>query len=361
MDPREGDIGGIRAAASLSCPIDRAFEVPNATQRQLIMSPSTVLVTGGAGYIGAQTCKALASSGYMPVVYDNLVNGHKDAVRWGPFEHGDVLDRSRLDEVIRKHQPKAVLHFAAFAYVGESTIDPAKYYRNNVFGSLTLLEAVRDHGIAHFVFSSSCALYGVPATLPITEETPPHPINPYGRSKLFVEQMLEDFQSAYGLQWIALRYFNAAGADPDGDLGEDHDPETRIVPLALWAAMGKREKFTIFGTDYDTPDGTCIRDYIHVGDLADAHVRALRALESGLPSGPFNLGVGQGASVREVVQAVEQVTGLPVPVEEVARREGDPAVLISDASRARSVLGWKPARTCLTDIVETAWKWHRSR
>ena len=320
-----------------------------------------VLVTGGAGYIGAHTCKALAAAGYTPVVYDNLVRGHKKYARWGPFEYGDILDRFRLDKVIGKHRPQAVLHFAAFAYVGESLADPGKYYRNNVAGSLTLLEAVRDHGIPNFVFSSSCAVYGAPVELPITEETPTLPISPYGTSKLMVEQMLRDFRGAHGLSWIALRYFNAAGADPDGELGEDHDPETRLVPLVLEAAMGRRDRFAVFGTDYDTPDGTCIRDYIHVSDLADAHVRALKGLESGVPSQPLNLGTGTGASVRQVIQTVERVTGLAVPVEEMSRREGDPAVLISDASRARTVLGWEPALPDLNDIVETAWHWHRSR
>lgn len=320
-----------------------------------------VLVTGGAGYIGSHTCKALAASGYIPVVYDNLATGHRAAVRWGPFEHGDILDRTRLDEVIARHNPQAVIHFAAVTYVGESVADPGKYYRNNVAGSLSLLEAMRDHGIGRIIFSSSCAIYGTPGKLPISEDTPKRPINPYGMSKLIVEQMLGDFRTAHGLNWIALRYFNAAGDDPDCEIGEDHDPETRIVPLALDAASGRLGKLTIFGADYDTPDGTCIRDYAHVSDLAAAHIGALRALENGSPSEAFNLGIGKGFSVREVIKAVQDVTGHAVPVEIGPRREGDPAVLVSDGSRARRMLGWNPAFTELVNIVRTAWSWHQRK
>ncbi len=318
----------------------------------------SVLVTGGAGYIGSQTCKAMAAAGYRPVVYDNLVNGHAWAVKWGPFEYGDILDRARLDEVLAKHKPHAVIHFAAYAYVGESVDDPAKYYRNNVVGSLTVLQAARDHGIENFVFSSSCAAYGVPTKIPITEDAPLEPINPYGTSKVVVERMLRDFSAAYGLKWIALRYFNAAGCDPDGEVGEAHIPETRVIPLALDAAEGLCE-FTVFGNDYDTPDGTCIRDYIHVADLASGHVSALRALEGGLESDVFNLGVGRGYSVGEIIETVEQVTGKKVPVVLGARRDGDPAILIGDARKARKNLGWRPAYEGLPDIVHTAWNWRR--
>jgi len=320
-----------------------------------------VLVTGGAGYIGSHTCKALAAAGYTPVAYDNLVSGHRRAVQWGPFEHGDVLDQARLDEVIAAHKPDAVLHFSAFAYVGESVVNPGKYYRNNVAGSLALLQAMQRRGIDRMVFSSSCAVYGVPDQLPITEQTPRKPINPYGMSKFMVEQMLADFQVAYGLQWVALRYFNAAGADPDGEIGEDHDPETHVIPLILETVAGLRKSVTIMGTDYDTPDGTCVRDYVHVSDLADAHVQALAALENGFRPGALNLGVGKGHSVREVIGAVERVAGCKVPVVTGPRREGDPAILVSDARRARDVLGWKPRFPRLDDIVRSAWNWQQKK
>jgi UDP-arabinose 4-epimerase len=318
-----------------------------------------VLVTGGAGYIGSHTCKALAAAGYRPVSYDNMSYGHEWAVQWGPLEVGDILNRARLDAVIVKHQPIAVLHFAAFAYVGESVTNPGKYFRNNVAGSLTLLEAVRDHGIKHFVFSSTCATYGIPDTSPIREDTPQRPINPYGASKLMVERMLSDFGSAHSLTWTALRYFNAAGGDVDGRVGESHDPETHLIPLVLDAASGRRPHVTIFGTDYDTADGTCVRDYIHVNDLADAHVAALSAQLRGAPSDVFNLGNGLGFSVRQVVNAVERITGQKVPVQLGARRAGDPAVLISDAAKARVQLGWQPKLPDLDAIIRTAWAWHQ--
>lgn len=321
----------------------------------------TILVTGGAGYIGSHACKALAAAGYTPVTFDSLVYGHEWAAKWGPLERGDIADRARLDEVIRRYAPAAILHFAAFAYVGESVTDPAKYYRNNVTGSLTLLEAARDHGIEKFVFSSTCATYGKPDVLPIVETTPQQPINPYGFTKLVVEQMLRDFGTAHGLRSVILRYFNASGCDPDGEIGEDHDPETHLIPLALYAAAGTRPDITIFGTDYDTPDGTCIRDYVHVSDLADAHVKALQALEKGIRSDVFNLGNGKGFSVREVVDSVERITGRPVPVVHGQRRAGDPAVLISDASKARECLGWQARFTGIDRIVGDAWAWYRPR
>jgi UDP-arabinose 4-epimerase len=320
-----------------------------------------VLVTGGAGYIGSHTCKVLARQSYLPIAFDNLSSGHTWAAKWGPLEKGDILDRAALDRVIEKYRPCACLHFAAFAYVGESVSNPGKYYRNNVAGSLTLLEALRDHGIDQFVLSSTCATYGVPDKVPIDETLPQAPINPYGASKLMVERMLADFQAAHGLRSIALRYFNAAGADPDGEIGEDHDPETHLLPLVLDAACGDREAIMVFGTDYETPDGTCIRDYIHVTDLAEAHVLALMALEQGLRHRAFNLGNGRGYSVREVIASVERVTGLPVPVRFGERRPGDPARLISNSMRAATELQWKPHITALDEIISTAWEWHKRR
>ena len=318
-----------------------------------------VLVTGGAGYIGSHACKALAAVGYLPVAFDNLIYGHEGAVRWGPLEVGDILDRARLDEVIARYEPAAIMHFAAFAYVGESVAEPGKYYRNNAAGSLNLLEAARDSGIASFVFSSTCATYGTPDRIPVSENARQDPINPYGASKLMVERMLADFGRAHGLKSAALRYFNAAGADPDAEIGEDHDPETHLIPLALDAAAGRRGPLTVFGTDYDTPDGTCIRDYIHVSDLADAHVKALEALDGGMPSGAFNLGLGRGFSVREVISAAERETGLEVPVNFGPRRPGDPAALIGDPARAREALGWRPQFTEIGEILRTAWAWHK--
>lgn len=318
-----------------------------------------ILVTGGAGYIGSHVCKALARAGYTPVTYDNFTYGHEWAVKWGPLEKGGICDRNRLDEVLTRYRPQAAMHFAAFAYVGESVSDPAKYYRNNVYGSLSLLEALRDHGINNFVFSSTCATYGVPDQIPIPETQAQRPINPYGASKLMVEQMLCDFEIAHAIKWIALRYFNAAGADPDNEIGEAHDPETHLIPLVLDAASGRRENITVFGADYDTRDGTCIRDYIHVTDLAEAHVLALQALERGAPSAAYNLGNGTGYSVSEVVAAARRVTGIDIPTVMSGRRPGDPATLVGDASRARAELGWQPRFFELDQIVGTAWAWHQ--
>jgi UDP-arabinose 4-epimerase len=322
---------------------------------------NAVLVAGGAGYIGSHSCKALSKAGYLPVTYDNLVYGHDWAVKWGPLELGDILDRGRLDAVIERYKPRAIMHFAAFTYVGESVANPGKYYRNNVAGSLNLIEAARDHGIGGFVFSSTAAVYGIPDRQPIAEDTPLRPMNPYGVSKLTVEHMLADFGHAHGLKSIALRYFNAAGADPESEIGEDHDPESHLIPLALDAVLGRRDAITVFGTDYDTPDGTCVRDYIHVSDLADAHVKALEALRPGAPSVAYNLGSGRGFSVREIIAAAGEATGQTVPVTYGARRSGDPAQLVSDATRAREALGWKPRFTDLGDILSTAWAWHRRK
>jgi UDP-arabinose 4-epimerase len=320
---------------------------------------TNILVTGGAGYIGAHACKALAAAGYTPVTFDNLSTGHRHAVRWGPFEPGDILDRARLAAVLERYRPAAVVHFAAVAYVGESVADPAKYYRINAMGSLCLLEAMRDHGIRDMVFSSSCAVYGTPLSLPIFEDAPLRPINPYGRSKMIVEHMLQDFAAAYGLRSVALRYFNAAGDDPDCEAGEDHRPETRIIPLVLDAASGRSPHFTVFGTDYDTPDGTCIRDYVHVSDLASAHVLALRTLQRDPGARAVNLGLGRGHSVREVIGAAERATGLKVPVVNAPRRSGDPPRLISGSHAAQALLGWTPLWTDMDKIVASAWAWHR--
>jgi UDP-arabinose 4-epimerase len=318
-----------------------------------------VLVTGGAGYIGSHACKALSRAGYLPVTYDSLVYGHEWAVKWGPLERGDILDRRRLDDVIEQYRPAAIMHFAAFAYVSESVSNPGKYYRNNVVGSLNLLEAARDHGVQQFIFSSTCATYGIPDKLPITEDAPQRPINPYGASKLMVERMITDFGAAHDLRSVILRYFNAAGADRDGEIGESHDPETHLVPLVLDAASGRRTDVTIFGTDYATKDGTCVRDYIHVSDLADAHVKALDYLSAGGSSGVYNLGNGTGFTVQEVIDAVEKVSGVTVSTRYGDCRAGDPGVLISDASNARRHLGWQPSLTDLNDIIETAWAWHQ--
>ena len=319
--------------------------------------PLNILVTGGAGYIGSHTCKALAAAGFMPVAYDNLVFGHEWAVKWGPLARGDILDRGRLEEVFRQYKPSAIVHFAAYAYVGESVEQPAKYYKNNVTGTLTLLEAMRDHGVEQMVYSSTCATYGRPQMIPIPEHHPQNPVNPYGASKLMVEQILADFSAAYGLRSISLRYFNAAGADADGEIGEDHDPETHLIPLVLQTAAGKRPNITIYGTDYDTPDGTCIRDYVHVSDLAEAHVLALKALSSNGSSASYNLGTGRGFSVREVIQTAHSVTGRVIPVREGPRRPGDPPRLVADATRANTELGWTPKYADLNQIVKSAWSW----
>ena len=316
-----------------------------------------ILVTGGAGYVGSHACKALAATGHEPIVYDNLVNGHRRFVRWGPFEEGDILDAQRLDAVMATHKPDAVMHFAAHAYVGESVTDPGKYYRNNVAGTLTVLEAMRDHNIKKMVFSSTCATFGIPEQSPIDEDAPQRPINPYGASKLMIERMLADFHAAHGLGFASLRYFNAAGADPDGEIGENHDPETHLIPLVLQTASEKQPYITIFGDDYPTLDGTCIRDYIHVTDLADAHVLALAYLADGGPSLAFNLGTGQGHSVRQVIDAAKAVTGRAIPEVIAPRRSGDPPELVASPGRVRRILGWKPQYSALEGMISTAWNW----
>jgi UDP-glucose-4-epimerase GalE len=317
-----------------------------------------ILVTGGAGYVGSHACKALAAAGYTPVVYDNLGRGHRELVRWGPLEVGDLADRARLDAVFARHRPEAVMHFAAFAYVGESVQDPALYYRNNVGGTLELVEAARRAGVGALVFSSTCSTYGVPERMPIDEDTPQRPINPYGATKLVIERMLADYGTAYGLRSASLRYFNAAGCDPDGETGELHDPETHIIPRVLMAATGEIGHVEVFGTDYPTPDGTCLRDYVHVADLAQGHVQALDYLKRGGTTTAVNLGTGRGFSVREVIAAAEQVTARRIPVREAPRRPGDPPVLVADPARARALLGFAPRYTELAPIVATAWRWH---
>jgi len=321
----------------------------------------TVLVTGGAGYIGSHACKALGAAGFLPVAFDNLHRGHRELVRWGPLEVGDLNEPGRVAAVIEKHDPVAVMHFAALAYVGESVAEPERYYLNNVAGSAALLQAMRAMAQPLIVFSSTCAIYGEPEAVPIAEDHPQRPLSPYGHTKRMVEQMLADMESAHGFRFVALRYFNAAGADPDGETGELHDPETHLVPLALQTAAGRLEKLKVFGDDYPTPDGTCIRDYIHVSDLADAHVAALRHLLGGGGSLGLNLANGNGFSVREVVECVERVTGRAVPVEVAGRRAGDPPSLVGDASRARRMLGWKPRLTSLDDIVRSAWEFGQNR
>lgn len=317
----------------------------------------TVLVTGGAGYVGAHSCLALAEAGFRPVVYDNLSNGHARAVQWGPLEEGDIRDGARLDDVIARHQPIAVLHFAALIEVGESVKSPGRFYDNNVGGALRLIESARRGGIDKLVFSSTCATYGDPVRVPMDETHPQSPLNPYGRTKLIIEQALADYDAYAGFRSVSLRYFNAAGADEEGRIGESHEPETHAIPLALQTALGLRERFSLFGDDYDTRDGTAVRDYVHVLDLADAHVRALRYLLAGGKTTAFNLGTGTGTTVGELVAAIHRTTNRPLPVHVTARRPGDAPCLVADSARAKTVLGWEPRRN-LDEIVRSAWRWH---
>ncbi len=325
---------------------------------------ATVLVTGGAGYIGSHTVLALQAAGHTPLVLDNLVFGHRELVEdvlQAELVVGDMGDRPLLDRLFHDRAIDAVMHFSAFAYVGESVTHPAKYYRNNVAATLTLLEAMVAAQISRFLFSSTCATYGIPTTVPIPEDHPQNPINPYGRSKWMVEQMLADFGKAYGLQSVCFRYFNAAGADPLGRLGEDHNPETHLIPLLLLTALGHRSHLELYGTDYPTPDGTCIRDYVHVTDLAQAHVLGLEYLLAGHPTTVFNLGNGNGFSVREAIAAAEAITGRPIPIQTAPRRPGDPPILVGSSDRARRVLGWVPTYPDLQDMVAHAWQWHQHR
>ncbi|MGD2186696.1 MAG: UDP-glucose 4-epimerase GalE [Desulfobacterales bacterium] len=318
-----------------------------------------ILVTGGAGYIGSHCCKELSKKGFHPITIDNLVYGHKNFVRWGEFFQGDVGDPAQLKECLSQHKIDAVMHFAAYAYVGESVEDPIKYYENNLRNTIQLLHAVLENDIKYVVFSSTCSTYGNPRKIPIDEDHPLNPINPYGKTKRMIEEILEDYQAAYGLKYISLRYFNAAGADPDAEVGEDHDPETHLIPLVLDAAAGKREVIKVFGTDYETPDGTCIRDYIHVSDLAQAHILALQQLMGGGDSSVYNLGNGQGFSVLEIIERARKITGKNITIENSDRRAGDPPVLIASNEKATKELGWKPQYADIDDIISTAWRWHQ--
>jgi UDP-glucose-4-epimerase GalE len=317
-----------------------------------------ILVTGGAGYIGSHTAKLLGAAGHEPVIFDDLSQGHEWAVQWGPLERGSLSDPRRLAEVFAGRTIDAVVHFAASALVGESMTNPAKYFQNNTVGTLNLLNAMREAGVGTIVFSSTCATYGDPVRVPIDETHPQSPVNPYGESKLMVEKILRWYGDSYGLRWVALRYFNAAGADPDGAIGEDHDPESHLIPLVIGAAQGTRPPVKIFGTDYPTADGTAIRDYVHVMDLADAHLRAIDGLRAGTASQAINLGTGRGHSVREVVDSVARAGGRPVPAIESPRRPGDPPELVAAPTRARDVLGWTCRYPDVDTIVRHAWAWH---
>lgn len=318
-----------------------------------------ILVTGGAGYIGSHANKELTLAGYETIVLDNMSYGHEDFLKWGVYENVDLGDLDSLRKVFQKYKIEAVMHFAAFTYVGESVEDPQKYYLNNLKNTLNLLQVMNEFKIKKIIFSSTCATYGNPQEIPITETHPQDPISPYGKAKLMVEQVLSDYSSAYGLRYVSLRYFNAAGADPDGDVGERHNPETHLIPLILDAAAGKREDIKIFGTDYPTNDGTCIRDYIHVTDLADAHIKALKYLENGGMSEFFNLGNGNGFSVEEVIEEARKVTDKEIKATEADRRPGDPPVLVGSSKKSRKILKWQPKYDNLTEIIKTAWEWHK--
>ena len=321
---------------------------------------ANVLVTGGAGYIGSHACKALLAAGHTPITFDNLSTGWQDAVKFGPFERGDLIDRARLDQVFAQYKPIAVMHFAAFSQVGEAMKDPGKYWRNNILGSLTLVEAAIEAGCLDFVFSSTCATYGDHDNVVLDENTAQLPINAYGSSKRAVEEILRDFGHSHGLRSVIFRYFNVAGADPDAEVGEFHQPETHLVPLMLDAIDGQRPALTVFGTDYDTPDGTCIRDYVHVCDLVDAHVLGLQWLKDGKGSAVFNLGTGQGFSVREVIDHSRAVTNRVVPFVDGERRAGDATKLVSGSVKAEQELGWTPRRSNLNTMIADAWKWHQN-
>lgn len=324
------------------------------------MVEQKVLVTGGAGYIGSHACKALKQAGFTPVTFDNLVTGWKDAVKFGPFEPGDLLNKADVDRLFKEHAPVAVMHFAALSQVGESMQEPGLYWQNNVMGSLNLIQAAVKHGCLDFVFSSTCATYGDQDGVVLNEDSAQLPINAYGASKRAVENILADFQAAYGLNHVIFRYFNVAGADRESEVGEFHQPETHLIPLILDAVDGKRDALTIFGTDYDTPDGTCIRDYVHVCDLVDAHVLGLKWLKEGRGSRVFNLGTGDGFSVREVVDQAAHVTNRPVPIIEGTRRPGDCTKLVSGSSRAISELGWSADRSNMKQMITDAWRWHQN-
>ena len=325
------------------------------------MSKDTVLVTGGAGYIGSYTCKILYHHGFTPISIDNLSRGHKEFVKWGPLVVGDIRDNLVLEKVFKKYQPMAVIHFAALAYVGESAVDPGRYYHNNVLGTINLLESMRRFGCKLIVFSSSCATYGIPDKIPINEKSDQSPINPYGQSKLIIEKILSDYSNAYAFNSVSLRYFNAAGAGEDKSIGEKHSPETHIIPLAIFTAMGKRDVFEIFGTDYPTKDGTAIRDYIHVVDLARAHLNALDFIIKNSGNFAFNLGTGIGVSVKEIIDLVSQLSGLKLPYKCVQPRIGDPPVLIAENKNAKKFLEWDPVNSQIDNIIKTAWDYHATQ
>lgn len=327
----------------------------------MIEQNKTILVTGGAGYIGSHTAKALSGAGYVPVVVDNLSAGHRDAVKWGAFEEGDISDMAFMCHVLKKYKPAAVIHFAASIEVGESNANPEKYYLNNVGGTLALLIAMREEGIDKLVFSSTCAIYGDPEKVPIAEDARKGALNTYGKTKHIVEMMLEDFNKAHGLNYIALRYFNACGADPSGEIGERHSPETHLIPLALAAAAGKNDGLTLFGNNYPTADGTCVRDYIHVNDLAKAHIMGVEYLLKGGASSAFNLGTGKGTSVKEIIDAVARVTGLKVPYTVKERRAGDSPALVSNPALVKEKLGFATEWNSIDTIIETAWNFHRKQ
>lgn len=318
----------------------------------------TVLVTGGAGYVGSHCCKAFSEAGWTVVVYDSLARGWREFVRWGELEQGDLLDSGALDKAFARYKPDAVAHFAALAYVGESVEKPGLYYENNTLGTVRLLDAMAKAGCDKIIFSSTCATYGVPETVPMTEDFPQSPINPYGMSKLFVEKVLDDYDVAHGIKSVKLRYFNAAGADPDGMVGERHEPETHLIPLCIEGVLNDSFTLTINGTDFDTRDGTCVRDYIHVMDLADAHLKGLDYLEGGGASDAFNLGTGTGTTVLEIVGAVERVSGKTVPRKDGPRRAGDPPALVASAEKAARILGWTPLQSDIDSVIKTAWAWH---
>lgn len=321
----------------------------------------TILVAGGAGYIGSHTVKHLLKNGYNVVVVDNLIYGHKEAILAQNFEQVDLCDKKALDSVFKKYKIDAVMHFAAYTYVGESVSHPQKYYHNNVVNTLNLLDVMIENDVKNIVFSSTCATYGNPEYTPIDEKHIQNPINPYGKTKLMMEMIMEDYDKAYGLKYVSLRYFNAAGCDADGELGESHDPETHLIPLVLKAIKGERANITVFGTDYDTPDGTCIRDYIHVEDLADAHKLAVEKLFADNISHRINLGTGIGTSVKEIIDAAEKVTGQKVPVVYGERRQGDPAKLYAANSLSKEILGWEPKYTDIKDLIKTAWAWEQNK
>lgn len=321
----------------------------------------TILIVGGAGYIGSHMVWLLGQKGINAITLDNLSSGHRDAVLHGEFIHGDIADRLLLDKIFKKYSIDVVMHFASFIQVGESVQDPAKYYQNNVTNTLSLLNAMCAYGVNKFIFSSTAAIFGEPQYVPIDEQHPKQPINPYGRSKLMIEEALADYDRAYGLKSVCLRYFNAAGAHPDALLGERHDPETHLIPLILQAASGQRSNITVFGHDYDTPDGTCIRDYIHILDLAEAHWLAVKHLSNGGDSANYNLGNGEGYSVKEVIDSAHRITGRKIPVKSGDRREGDPKALVADSKKIRKELGWQPIHTCLDSIVQHAWLWEQAK